>query len=50
MSLTSALFRAARVSATARAIRRGPTATAKRAARIAVGRTWAATRIPRWPS
>jgi len=49
VSLTSMLFRAARLSATGRAIRRGPKATAKRAVRIAVGRTWARSGIPRWP-
>lgn len=48
MSLTSTLFRAARLSADVRAIRRGPKATGKRLVRKAVGRTlgpW----LYRWP-
>jgi hypothetical protein len=49
MTITSLLFRAARLSATGRAIRRGPKATAKRAVRIAVGRSWGRSGIPRWP-
>ena len=49
VSLTSFLFRAARLSATGRAISRGPKATAKRAVRIGVGRLWGRTGIPRWP-
>jgi hypothetical protein len=49
MSVTSTLFKLARLSATGRAIRRGPKATAKRAVRIAVGRSWSRSGIPRWP-
>jgi hypothetical protein len=49
MSLTSMLFRAARLSATGRAIRLGPETTTKRLARIIIGRAWARTGIPRWP-
>lgn len=49
MSLTSALFKLARLSATGRAIRRGPKATLKRAVRIGVGRAWGRSGIPRWP-
>jgi len=49
MSLTSLLFRAARLSATGRAIRRGPKATAKRAVRIGIGRAWGRSGIPRRP-
>lgn len=49
VSLTRLLFRAARLSATARAASRGPAALGKRAVRIAVGRAWGRTRIPRWP-
>ncbi len=49
MSLTSMLFRAARLSATGRAVRRGPTAVAKRQARRAIGRVWGRSGIPRWP-
>ncbi|HUZ80613.1 MAG TPA: hypothetical protein VMU73_00065 [Gaiellaceae bacterium] len=48
-SLTSILFRAARISATARAASRGPAALGKRMVRIAVGRTWGRSDIPRWP-
>ena len=49
MSLTSILYKAARLSATGRAIRGGPTATAKRLVRIGIGRTWGRSGIPRWP-
>jgi len=49
MSLTSMLFRAARLSATARAASRGPKALGKRAVRIGVGRAWGRSGIPRWP-
>ena len=49
MSLTSTLFRLARLSATGRAVRRGPKATGKRMVRIAVGRAWGRSGIPRWP-
>lgn len=49
MSITNTLFRAARLSATARAVSRGPRATGKRAVRIGIGRLWARTGIPRWP-
>jgi hypothetical protein len=50
VTLTSFLFRAARLSATGRAIRKGPKATAKRAVRIGIGRAWGRSGIPRWPS
>ncbi|HEY5294068.1 MAG TPA: hypothetical protein VIJ70_01165 [Gaiellaceae bacterium] len=49
MSLTSLLFKAAPLSATGRAVRRGPAALAKRQARRAVGRAWGRSGIPRWP-
>lgn len=49
MSLTSWLFRAARLSADARAVRKGPKATAKRVVRKAVGRAWGRSGVPRWP-
>ena len=49
MSITSSLFRAARLSADLRAISRGPDAIGKRIVRKAVGRTYARTGIPRWP-
>jgi hypothetical protein len=49
MSLTSSLFRLARLSATARAISKGPKATGKRTVRIGVGRLWGRSGIPRWP-
>lgn len=49
MSFTSMLFRAARLSADARAVRRGPKAVGKRIVRKGVGRAWARTGIPRWP-
>lgn len=49
MSVTSTLFRLARLSADARAIRRGPKAVGKRIVRKSVGRAWARTGIPRWP-
>jgi hypothetical protein len=49
MSVTSMLFRAARLSATGRAIRLGPEPTLKRLVRIIVGRAWARTGVPRWP-
>ncbi len=49
MSMTSMLFRLARLSATGRAIRRGPSATAKRMVRIVIGRSWGRSGIPRWP-
>jgi hypothetical protein len=48
-SLTSMLFRAARMSATMRAARRGPNAYAKRLVRRRVGRAWGRSGIPRWP-
>lgn len=38
MSLTSDLYKLARLSATGRALRKGPTATARRAKNAAVGR------------
>jgi hypothetical protein len=49
VSLTSSLFKLARLSATGRAIRKGPKATAKRAVRIGIGRAWGRSGIPRWP-
>lgn len=49
MSLTRLLYRAARASATGRALSKGPDATAKRLVRIQVGRAWARSGIPRWP-
>jgi len=49
MSITNSLFRLARLSATARAVSRGPKATGKRIVRIGIGRAWAKTGIPRWP-
>jgi hypothetical protein len=49
VSITSRLFRAARLSADLRAISRGPDAIGKRIVRKAVGRTWGRTGIPRWP-
>jgi hypothetical protein len=49
MTLTSMLFRLARLSATGRAVRRGPKALAKRQVRRAVGRAWGRSGIPRWP-
>ncbi|MBX5473926.1 MAG: hypothetical protein IRZ20_02815 [Thermoleophilia bacterium] len=49
MSLTSLLFKAARLAATGRAIRRGPSATAKRLIRRQIGRAWGRSGIPRWP-
>ena len=49
MSLTSVLFKLARMSATGRAVRRGPKATAKRMVRKQVGRAWGRSGIPRWP-
>jgi hypothetical protein len=49
MSLTSTLFRLARLSATARAASRGPGALGKRVVRIGIGRLWGKSGIPRWP-
>ena len=49
MSVTSMLFKAARLSATARAARRGPTAFGKRMVRRQIGRAWGRSGIPRWP-
>jgi hypothetical protein len=49
VSVTSSLFRVARLSATLRAASRGPIALAKRAVRIVIGRAWARTGIPRLP-
>lgn len=43
------LFKAARMSATGRAARRGPDALAKRYVRKAVGRSIARTGVFRWP-
>jgi hypothetical protein len=49
VSITSALFRAARLSATGRALTAGPAPTLKRFVRILIGRTLARTGIFRWP-
>jgi hypothetical protein len=49
MSITNTLFKLARLSATGRAISKGPEATGKRMVRIGIGRAWAKTGIPRWP-
>lgn len=49
MSLTSSLFKLARLSADARAVRKGPTAMGKRYLRKQVGRAWGRSGIPRWP-
>ena len=49
MSLTSMLFKAARMSATGRAVRRGPSAYGKRLVRKRIGRAWGRSGIPRWP-
>jgi hypothetical protein len=49
MSLTSMLFKAARMSATGRAARRGPNALMKREVRRKIGRAWGRSGIPRWP-
>jgi hypothetical protein len=49
MSLTSSLFKAARLSATMRAASRGPKPLGKRMVRIMVGRAYGRSGIPRWP-
>jgi hypothetical protein len=49
MTITSALYRLARLSASLRALSRGPKATGKRIVRIGVGRSLARTGIFRWP-
>ena len=49
MSLTSWLYRAARLSADVRAVRRGPQAVGERLIRKAVGRAWGRSGVPRWP-
>jgi len=49
VSLTSSLFKAARLSATMRAAAREPKPFGKRMARIMIGRAYARTGIPRWP-
>ena len=49
VTLTSMLYRAARLSATGRAARKGPTALAKRMVRIQVGRAYGRSGIPRFP-
>jgi hypothetical protein len=48
VSLTSSLFRFARLSATLRSLR-SPKTAGKRVVRIGVGRTLARTGIFRWP-
>lgn len=49
MSVTSTLFKMARLSADGRAIRRGPSAIGKRIIRKGIGRAWGRSGIPRWP-
>jgi hypothetical protein len=49
VSLTSSLFKAARLSATMRAASRGPKPLAKRMVRIMIGRAYGRSGIPRWP-
>lgn len=49
MTVTSTLFRWARLSADARAVSKGPGAVGRRLARKAVGRSLARTGIFRWP-
>jgi hypothetical protein len=49
VSLTSMLFKAARMSATGRAMRKGPNAYAKRLVRRQIGRAWGRSGVPRWP-
>jgi hypothetical protein len=49
MSITSSLFKAARLSADLRAVSKGPDAIGKRIVRKAVGRSLARTGIFRWP-
>jgi hypothetical protein len=49
MSVTSSLFRAARLSASMRAASRGPKPLAKRMVRIVIGRAYGRSGIPRWP-
>jgi hypothetical protein len=49
LNLTSLLFRAARLSATGRAMRKGPSALANREVRRQIGRAWGRSGIPRWP-
>jgi len=49
MTITQALFRAARLSATMRAVSKGPGAVGKRMVRVQVGRMWGRSGIPRWP-
>jgi hypothetical protein len=48
-SWTDNLYRAARLGADLRAVRKGPTAIGKRAVRKGVGRAWARTGLPRRP-
>ena len=50
MSLTSTLFKFARISADARAVSKGPEAIGKRVVRKGIGRLWGRSGIPRWPS
>lgn len=49
VSVTSTLFRLARLSADLRAASRGPVPLAKRLARKGVGRAIARTGVNRWP-
>jgi hypothetical protein len=50
VSFTSTLYRAARLSADVRSVRRGPRAMGKRLVRKTVGRSLARTGIFRWPT
>jgi hypothetical protein len=50
VNITSSLYKAARLSADLRAVRRGPDAVAKRVVRKAVGRSLARTGVFKWPS
>ncbi len=49
MSVTSNLFKLARLSADARAVSKGPKAIGKRVVRKGVGRAVARTGLFRWP-
>ncbi len=49
MGLTSMLYKAARMSASGRAARKGPGALGKRYVRKGVGRSIARTGVFRWP-
>jgi hypothetical protein len=49
MSVTSSLFRLARISADLRAVSKGPGGVGKRIMRKGVGRAWGRSGAPRWP-